>query len=111
LHIQMTEEAKARLLEITSKHNQQLQLVYDTDGCGCAVSGVPSLMLIQPGGDPSLENASDEELPIYYQKQQAVFFEPSLYLSYNDNQNGFRLSSKNQIYQNAMTIKKSPDAN
>jgi len=110
LRIELTEEARHRLLAIMQAENKAIQLAYDISGCGCAVSGVPSLWLIHPTAQHSLTNAGDEQLPIFYDKQQAVFFEPTMKLGFNVEKNGFRLSSNNQIYRTAMSVTQPPSA-
>ena len=104
MRIEITEDARQRLMRFMNEKKARFQLVYDAEGCGCAVSGVPALWLIDPQADSDLVNASDDELPIYYEKRHAVFFEPEMKLSYNGAQNGYKLSSDNQIYHFAMTV-------
>lgn len=104
MNIRVRDDAKERLLRIIEEKKGVIQLAYDAEGCGCAVSGVPSLWLIDPPNTEHFENAGDEQLPIFYEKRQSVFFEPNMNLSFNEHQNGFKLSSNQQIYNNAMSI-------
>lgn len=56
-----------------------LRLVYDTENCGCGMSGVPVLHIVsEPGAyDIPMEN---EVYPFWIDKMQAIFFEEELTL-------------------------------
>ena len=108
VHIELTGEARARL-ETSIDPMTAIQLVYDTEGCGCAVSGVPQLWLIERKKTDGMLKAGDETLPIYIEPHHTVFFEPHLKLSYHSSADRFHLTSDQQIYHYGMKlIRKSP---
>lgn len=82
---------------------KQLKLLYDTEGCGCAVNGVPALRLIsEPEPDDQL--ASGSPLPIWYDPRQAVFFEAQLRIDYKAERHAFTLAGPGQIYSSSMPL-------
>lgn len=105
MNIQLTNEASNRLSIVADNQDVIFKLVYDTEGCGCAVSGVPTLWMLQ-SDDELLQHpvASQEPLPIVYEQRHEVFFEEHLKLDYHADRNSFVLSSSGQIYTNDLAI-------
>lgn len=104
IHIQFTEEASQAIRQKLRHENIKLKLVYDTEGCGCAVSGIPTLITINEIKEEV--KADCDAFPVYYDEQQAVFFEDQLIIDINSNAYGvYVLKSKGQIYSNHMLLK------
>lgn len=82
---------------------KNLKLVYDAEGCGCAVSGVAQMKWVREIGDES-DRIADGPLPAYVEKRQMVFFEDHLHLDYHHERRVYRLSSPNQTYNASMII-------
>lgn len=98
MFIQVTESAMSVLKSYGLSAEDRIRLVYDSEGCGCAVSGIASLWLVNEA-DPDDERAeSNAELPLYYLRRQAIFFDDRLKLDYLPERRSFRLSSDGQIY-------------
>ena len=53
MNITFTDTAIQRLTPCMEQNNTLLKLVFDTEGCGCSVNGVPTLWLV------STANADD----------------------------------------------------
>lgn len=106
MNIQLTNEASNRLSILANNQDVIFKLVYDADGCGCAVSGVPALWMLD-ADDEELQHpvASKEPLPIIYEQRQEVFFEEHLKLDYRADRQSFVLSSSGQIYTNDLAIR------
>jgi uncharacterized protein YqkB len=81
----------------------KLKLVYDTEGCGCAVSGVPALRVIGRAEQDD-EQAASNAFAVYFAKRQAVFFEEELAVDFLPDARAFRLKSKQQIYSGSMAV-------
>ena len=47
MNITFTDTAKQRLTPCMEQNNTLLKLVFDTEGCGCSVNGVPTLWLVE----------------------------------------------------------------
>ncbi|SFS61905.1 iron-sulfur cluster biosynthesis family protein [Paenibacillus sp. BC26] len=77
-----------------SKH---LKLLYDTEGCGCVVSGVPTLQLLEQT-HPDDRLGSGTPYSVWYEPRYEVFFEPNLKIDYNEARHSFSLKSDSQIY-------------
>lgn len=80
-----------------------LRLVYDTENCGCGMSGVPGLAIVsEPGAyDIPMEN---EVYPFWIDKMQAVFFEEELTLKGEENTGTFRLDGPSQFYKSNIRL-------
>ena len=81
-----------------------LRLIYDTEGCGCAVNGVPALRVIARA-EPDDARAESDAFAVYYAPRQAVFFEEELTVGYAADKRSFILKSKQQIYSGSMDVR------
>lgn len=97
MHISFTPAAVEALTPYLADGAKQLKLLYDTEGCGCVVSGIPTLQLIGQGG-PDDRLAEGDPLPFWYEPRHEVFFEPMLRIDYHAANNAFSLKSDSQIY-------------
>lgn len=104
MHIQLTDAAAARLQTLADSPDAVYKLVYDTEGCGCAVSGVPTLWLLDGAEAAESQVAAASDPTITYDPQQAVFFEDQLRLDYNSSRNSLILSSSGQIYTHDLAV-------
>lgn len=93
-------------LEQIDKHHiageEKLKLVYDNEGCGCAVNGVPTLWIVQQPGERDL-HAEGTPYEVLYEKKHEVYFEDRMTLDYRDN-GGYILKSNGQIYNANMSL-------
>ncbi|MBM7693196.1 uncharacterized protein YqkB [Peribacillus deserti] len=96
MQIEWTMEAEKKLAEKIGGKSGFLKLKYDTDGCGCVVSGVTALWLeteISPGEEEVETNAG----PLYIEKSKAIFLDDRMQISFVETSNCFKLTSPNQI--------------
>ncbi|CAH1195162.1 hypothetical protein PAECIP111893_00627 [Paenibacillus plantiphilus] len=105
MHFTFTDTAVEQLSAMLKDGNRSLRLKYDTEGCGCVVSGVPALELIQSPDDDD-KQAEGSPYAVWYEPRFAVFFEPRLRIDYNAERYSFSLKSDNQIYTNNLRIVK-----
>lgn len=99
MFIELTDSAINQLKQYIHQPADRIKLVYDSEGCGCAVSGVAAVWITDQEDDDDVRaetNAAD--LPLYHLRRQEVFFEDKLRLDYREDRRAFRLSSDNQIY-------------
>ncbi|MEW4283965.1 iron-sulfur cluster biosynthesis family protein [Priestia koreensis] len=80
-----------------------LKLKYDTDGCGCVVSGVSALWLIPEAeeGDTALQT---NFVPVYVEKTTLVFFDENVTVDFSTSANTYMLKSPNQILNPRMSL-------
>lgn len=90
------EEALRRKLDGPSGEAGYIKLIYDTDGCGCAVNGVPALWLVRERGSCDEELPNNASLPMLIDRHQTVFYEERMKL--DSGAGSFVLSSPQQIY-------------
>ena len=104
MHIHITASAAERLQALAGSPDTIFKLVYDAEGCGCAVSGVPALWMLDRTAmlESDLKAASDPT--IVYERRHEVFYEDQLTLDYDQEDRRFRLSSNSQIYANDLAV-------
>ncbi|EFM12055.1 conserved hypothetical protein [Paenibacillus curdlanolyticus YK9] len=106
MHITFTPSAQAALKPYLADGSRQIKLLYDTEGCGCVVSGVPALQMIETGGpDEALGNG--DPFSFWYEPRFEVFFEPKLRVDFDESRHAFSLKSDGQIYTNNLRLLKS----
>ncbi len=102
MDIQVSAVALAAIVRKCGDESPILRLVYDNEGCGCAVNGVPLLAIVaQSEADDEaarVTGVSESNVRIYYAPLHAVYFEERLELDYSEARAAFRLSSAGQIY-------------
>ncbi|MCI3920412.1 iron-sulfur cluster biosynthesis family protein [Paenibacillus sp. TRM 82003] len=105
MYIRLTDAARQRLEQYPLEPGDRFRLVYDSEGCGCAVSGVASIWLVDaPEGDELAAETNADALPFTYLKRHAVFFEDRLSLDFSPERRAFRLSSDGQIYGSGIAV-------
>ncbi|WP_309118540.1 iron-sulfur cluster biosynthesis family protein [Paenibacillus sp.] len=105
MYIHLTDAAAERLASYDLAEGERFRLVYDAEGCGCAVSGVVALWLTNaPESDEREAETNAEQVSIAYLRRHEVFFEDRLRLDYNPERRAFRLSSNGQIYGNGIDV-------
>jgi len=101
--ITFTENAINKLKDYVSNDKKMLKLKYETEGCGCVVSGVPMLWVVR-------EKDEDDEVlqtnftPILVEPSKKVFFDEDLKIEFKNQFNSFQLSSPNQILNPRMAL-------
>ncbi|MDG0875381.1 iron-sulfur cluster biosynthesis family protein [Paenibacillus thiaminolyticus] len=92
------EETLRRKLDGPSAEAGYIKLIYDTDGCGCAVNGVPGLWLVRERGACDEDLPNNASLPMLIDRHQAIFYEDRMKLDAGAIAESFVLSSPQQIY-------------
>ncbi|MCM3652209.1 iron-sulfur cluster biosynthesis family protein [Metabacillus litoralis] len=104
MQLTFTEEAIEQLApKMEENKNKILKLKYDTEGCGCVMSGVTALWLVeeQDKNDVKLETNA---VPILVEKTKMVFLDEQLTITYNQTANCFMLKSPSQILNPRMNL-------
>lgn len=107
MQITFTTEALARIHQVLEANGPEvpprLKLAYDSEGCGCAVNGVPALWIVNdPDGDDV--EASGSSYRVLFDRKHEVFFDDALTVDYNVSRRAFTLKSKQQIYNSMMRL-------
>lgn len=103
MNIIPTQEALEKLLHMFPSEQPTIMIVYDTEGCGCAVNGVVQLWRVN-GMSPEDLIGYDQDIRIIYAARQELFFEDHLTLGYNQNGRAFELKSNSQIYNSSIPL-------
>ncbi|MGM0874089.1 MAG: iron-sulfur cluster biosynthesis family protein [Bacillota bacterium] len=104
MQLTFTKEAIEQLAPMLEKNkNRVLKLKYDTEGCGCVMSGVTALWLVeeQDVDDVKLET---NDVPLYVEKTKMVFLDEQLTISFNKTANCYMLKSPSQILNPRMSL-------
>jgi uncharacterized protein YqkB len=81
-----------------------MKLVMDTEGCGCALNGVPALWIIDQPESSDIA-ADSSAIPTFYVSQQAFLFDDHMKISLHEQRLCYVLSSPQQIYHSSLPIK------
>lgn len=103
MNIQFTPAAAEAIRPELAGGLRRLKLLYDTEGCGCVVSGVPALQFVDRPGPDDREGEGDP-FPFLYEPRHEVFFEPKMKIDYDAERGAFVLKSDGQIYTNHLRL-------
>lgn len=103
MQINITEMAEQKLAERTARKTGFLKLVYDIDGCGCAVNGVPALWLVKELNGTEAEVEANQR-SIYMEEDQQVFFAESMTLDFSEKANCFQLKSPGEYLNPRLSL-------
>lgn len=98
-----TEEAIERLKDKKLNNELLLKIRYETEGCGCVVSGVPTLWIVdhQEKDEVRIET---NFCPVLVEKTKMVFYDEQLKIDYVKSANCYSLKSPNQILNPRMML-------
>ncbi|WP_409346843.1 iron-sulfur cluster biosynthesis family protein [Paenibacillus sp. MBLB4367] len=108
MQITFTEAALHETKRRLGDEPYRLKLVYDSEGCGCAVSGVPTLWAENSETKPSVHPESKAEanapFPVVFEQRHEVFFEERMTVDYQPAKHAYMLKSGSQIYNGTMKV-------
>lgn len=82
---------------------KQWKLVFDTEGCGCAVNGVPTFWIVA-SPDPQDKQAETNFGEAWIKPQHELYFDDRLRVSFVPEHRSFKLASDGQIYTNRLKL-------
>ncbi|UUZ94571.1 hypothetical protein LJK87_08520 [Paenibacillus sp. P25] len=104
MHIAFTETVAKEIERIWGPGSPgRLKLVYDSEGRGCAVSGVPTLWLVDETGAHDI-TIDGSPYSVLMDKKHEVFFEERMTVDYVQEGLRFVLKSSGQIYNAHMSL-------
>jgi uncharacterized protein YqkB len=106
MQVTFTKEAIEQLTpKLEVNKNRALKLKYDTEGCGCVMSGVTVLWLVE------VEELEEDDIkietnaaPLFVEKTKMVFLDEQLTISFNQSANCFMLKSPSHILNPRMSL-------
>ncbi|MDF0726120.1 iron-sulfur cluster biosynthesis family protein [Cytobacillus sp. S13-E01] len=109
MKLTFTDSAIEKLKNKKMNPNKLLKLKYDTEGCGCVVSGVAALWLVNQQGSDDIVIETNYR-SVLVEKSKLVFFDDDMKIDTVETANCFMLKSPNQIFNPRMTfVEKSDD--
>lgn len=89
--------------ELRGEYSGQLRLIYDLEGCGCGMSGIAGLELVDKPGMHDISIECDS-FPVWIDRGQAVFYEDKLFLKGDESTGTFRLDGMSQLYHSNLRL-------
>ena len=80
-----------------------LKIKYDTDGCGCGVTGIPVLEYVSHKENDDIEIDTDT-MPVLLEKSKQVFYDENLKIDFSLSSNTFQLKSPGEILNGRMNF-------
>lgn len=103
MNITFTDAAVQRLAPYIDHSDAYLKLVFDQEGCGCSVNGVPTLWLVSEADKKDL-TAATNALSLIYKDKDEIFFEENMRIDFSEANKSYILKSDNQIYNAGMSL-------
>lgn len=95
--------AKAAQDKLGTDRPGMFKLAYDNEGCGCSVSGVPTLWIVDKP-EPGDFEVDGHPLTLWMDRKHEVFFEERMTVDYRSKDRCFVLKSSGQIYNAFMQV-------
>ncbi|MDX8364362.1 iron-sulfur cluster biosynthesis family protein [Cytobacillus sp. IB215665] len=90
-------------IETNMEQSKLLKLAYDTEGCGCVVSGVSALWIVDKENDDEIK-VDTNFIPLLIDQSKTVFFDEEMTIDFTENANCFMLKSPSQILNPRMSL-------
>ncbi|MCR8641634.1 hypothetical protein NV379_03095 [Paenibacillus sp. N1-5-1-14] len=103
MEITYTENAVREIAPWLQENHTYLKLMFDTEGCGCAVNGIPTLMITHEQG-PYDMIIKGQPFDLLMQRNHEVYFEEKMTIDFSVDQKSFILKSNGQIYNASMRL-------
>ena len=103
MEITWTDAALEKVKDKVTDQEGVFCLKYETEGCGCVVSGVTNLYFVK---DTSPEEVKWETnaYPVFLNKYHEIFLDDKLIIDYSSTTNSFQLKSPNQYLNPMMNV-------
>ncbi|SFA97473.1 MULTISPECIES: iron-sulfur cluster biosynthesis family protein [unclassified Bacillus (in: firmicutes)] len=103
MEIKMTEAAAQKINEKLQGKLGFLKLKYETEGCGCVVSGVTALWFVDEL-DEDDQAIQTNDITVHIEKSKVVFLDENMTIDFSESANTFQLRSPNQILNGRMSF-------
>jgi uncharacterized protein YqkB len=103
IEITFTNEAIEQMHQQLPAGSAELKLVFDSEGCGCSVNGVPTLWIVDQPGERDLR-AEGNPYELLYEPNHEIFFEDKMTVDYSQKSRNYVLKSSGQIYNANMQM-------
>lgn len=103
MNITFTERGMNKLSKTLREHEgSYVKIKYDTEGCGCVVSGVTVLWIVKQI-DKEDVRVETNFVPVYVEKSKMVFLDEEMKIDFNETANTYMLISPQQILNPRMS--------
>ncbi|WP_223066286.1 iron-sulfur cluster biosynthesis family protein [Paenibacillus caui] len=103
MKITLDQAAAATLSRRLGDADGEVRLVFDMEGCGCGINGIPALQIVDRHCRDDVKIDSDA-FSFWIHQGHAIFFEEELMLKGEPPLDSFRLSSPSQIYKSNIKL-------
>ncbi len=94
----ITAEAEKQIKKKMNTDYSIVTLKYETEGCGCAVSGIPTLELTNKENfiEEDYSKIPTNTMDVYIEKTKLVFFDDEMKINFLPEKQTFQLSSPSE---------------
>ncbi|WP_223702324.1 iron-sulfur cluster biosynthesis family protein [Sutcliffiella deserti] len=104
MKVTFTERAAQRVqAKLQNQEGKWLKLKYDTEGCGCVVSGVSALW-ITPDKEQDDVTLETNVGPLLMEKSKLLFFDEDMTVDFVESANTYMLKCPSQILNPRMSL-------
>ncbi|MBM7621092.1 uncharacterized protein YqkB [Bacillus tianshenii] len=104
MKVTFTERAAERVkAKLENQEGKWLKLKYDTDGCGCVVSGVSALWITPEKEDDDVALETNIG-PLLMEKSKLLFFDEDMTVDFVESANTYMLKCPSQILNPRMSL-------
>ncbi|MDR4888817.1 iron-sulfur cluster biosynthesis family protein [Fredinandcohnia sp. QZ13] len=96
MNVTFSERAIEKLNTQIKNKDKKLKLKYETEGCGCVMSGVTALWLVDSEDDDDLVFETNYQ-PLLVEKSKMVFLDENMTIDFLEQANCYMLKSPNEI--------------
>ncbi|WP_010284441.1 iron-sulfur cluster biosynthesis family protein [Bacillus timonensis] len=96
MNVSFTDRAIEKLNTQIKNKDRKLKLKYETEGCGCVVSGVTALWLVDSGDEDDITLHTNYQ-PLLVEKSKMVFLDETMTIDFIEAANCYMLKSPNEI--------------
>lgn len=104
MFITVTDKAAEEIKKRLTPDQEIVRLVYETEGCGCAVSGVPALYIEKTSFPKDEEAENNSDFKVFYNPQHQVFLADHLTIDFSEKANIFQLKTPNEMLNPRMRL-------
>jgi iron-sulfur cluster insertion protein len=103
VRLEFTEKAIGKIKGHMTSEEKMIKLKYETEGCGCVVSGVPVLWIVNHKDEDEIFIETNYK-PVLIEKSKMVFFDEEMKIDFVESANCYQLKSPNQYLNPRMSL-------
>ncbi|MGG2063870.1 iron-sulfur cluster biosynthesis family protein [Bacillus sp. S14(2024)] len=103
MNVTVTDVAYEKIKEMIPSEAKYIKLFYDTEGCGCVMSGIIDLVVVSKKDERDVEISSNK-FQFIADRTKLVFMDDNLTVDFQESGGNFQLKSPSQYYNPNMKL-------